>query len=60
MVRAAQWGRVVRCNAVVANRRIDDVKHLTPGWGIESFAELGSDQTATEALQRQRPKSVSR
>ena len=27
------------------------MKRLTPGWGIESFAELGSDQTAAEALQ---------
>ena len=50
-VRTARWGRGVRCNAAGTDRRIDNVKRLTPGWGIESFAELGSDQTAAEALQ---------
>ena len=41
----------MRCNAAGTDRRIDTVKHLTRGWGIESFATLGSDQTAAEALQ---------
>ncbi len=59
VVRTTQWGRVVRCNAAGTDRRIDTVKHLTRGWGIESFATLGSDQTAAEALQEaERPKSV--
>jgi hypothetical protein len=50
-VRTARWGRVVRHSATVTDRRIDDVKRLTRGWGIESFAEFNSDQTAAEALQ---------
>jgi hypothetical protein len=51
VVRTARWGRAVRCSAAATNRRIDDVKRLTPGWGIESFATWDSDQTAAEALQ---------
>ncbi len=31
--------------------RIDNVKRLTPGVGIESLTLLGSDQKAAEALQ---------
>ena len=50
-VRTARWGRGVRCNAAGTDRRIDTVKQLTRGWGIESFATLGSDQKAAEALQ---------
>jgi hypothetical protein len=50
-VRTARWGRVVRCNATVTDRRIDNVKRLTPGWEIESFAESGGDRTAAQALQ---------
>ena len=51
VVRTDQWGRAIRCSAAATDRRIDTVKQLTRGWGIESFATLGSDQTAAEALQ---------
>ena len=51
VVRTAQWGRGVRCNAVARDRRIDNVKRLTPWWGIESLTTLDSDQKAAEALQ---------
>jgi hypothetical protein len=33
------------------DRRIDNVKRLTPGVGIESFMKFDSDQRAAEALQ---------
>ena len=33
------------------DRRIDNVKRLTPWWGIESLTTLDSDQKAAEALQ---------
>ncbi len=49
--RTARWGRAVRCAATVTDRRIGNVRRLTPGVGIESFAELNSDRTAMEAVQ---------
>ncbi len=51
VVRTDQWGRAVRCSAAATDRRIDNVKHLTPWWGIESLTTLDSDQKAAEALQ---------
>ncbi len=33
------------------DRRIDNVKPLTPWWGIASLTKLDSDQKAAEALQ---------
>ena len=33
------------------DRRIDNVGRLTPGAGIESSTQMGSDLTAAEALQ---------
>ena len=33
------------------DRRIDNVGRLTPGAGIETSTQIGSDQTAAEALQ---------
>jgi hypothetical protein len=42
--------RLVRAGATV-DRRITDVGRLTPGAGIESSTEMGSDLTAAEALQ---------
>ena len=50
-VRTGQWGRAVRCSAAATDRRIDNVKRLTPWWGIESLTTLDSDQKAAEALQ---------
>jgi hypothetical protein len=51
VVRTGQWGRAVRCSAAATDRRIDNVKRLTPWWGIESLTTLDSDQKAAEALQ---------
>jgi hypothetical protein len=42
--------RQVRAGAAV-DRRITDVGRLTPGAGSESSTQMGSDQTAAEALQ---------
>jgi hypothetical protein len=54
-------GREADCDVnlgrVVVQRRVT-VRRLTPGAGIESLTAMGSDQTAAEALQRQRPKSA--
>ncbi len=49
--RTALCERATRYTAAGTDRRIDNVKRLTPWWGIESLTKLNSDQTAAEALQ---------
>jgi hypothetical protein len=45
------WGRAVDKVSAGTDRRIDNVKRLTPGVRIESLMLSGSDQKAAEALQ---------
>ena len=45
------WGWVAGRVSTGTDRRIDNVKRLTPGVGIESLMLSGSDQKAAEALQ---------